>query len=230
MRALLLGSGPDLTPWSLCDFPTSPVVEWHRGNLIAAGIRDLRIIHSDFPANTLGMMVEATDWLLQEDSLILESDQAFSPSLLRAMAAGTGDIELAYQPSRGSRTLTGEHRQTATGLKIECRADGMLSNVLPQRTRAHRESGFSLGLWRMTPRGWRSILELLAELDEEERHRMALRGLLSRLVRKGVPIRVIPVPGGWRVLGDPETILLDEARPTRRGDRPSESAPNRLAA
>lgn len=230
MRALLLGSGPDLTPWSLCDFPTSPVVEWHRGNLIAAGIRDMKVIHSDFPANTLGMMVEATDWLLQEDTLILDSDQAFSPSLLRAMAAGTGDIELAYQPSRGSRTLPGEHRHTATGLKIECRSDGTLAKVLPQRTRAHRESGFSLGLWRMTPQGWRAILELLAELEADERHRMGLRELLSRLIRQGIPVKVIPVPGGWRVLGDPEQILLDEELPRQRGNRPTESIPNRLAA
>lgn len=230
MRALLLGSGPDLTPWSLCDFPTSPVIEWHRGNLIAAGIRDLKIIHSDFPANTLGMMVEASDWLIQEECLILDGNQAFSPSLLRAMAAGSGDIELAYQPSRGGRTLTVEEKPTPTGLKVERHENGTLASVLPQRTRPHRESGFSLGLWRMTPRGWESILELLGELRAEERHRMGLRELLGRLIRRGIPIRLIPVPGGWRVLGDPENVLLDEERTPRRGDRPAEPLPNRLAA
>ena len=229
MRALILGSGPDLRPWSLTDLPTSPITEWHRGNLIAAGIRDLRLVQSDFPANRLGMMVEASTWLEGDDCLILEGDHAFSTSLLRAVAAGTEEIEVAYQPSHGARLPNEPGHPERASLKITCYPDGTLQSVLPTRTRGHRETGYCLGLWRMTPRGWRKITELLASLSAAERHRLDVGGLLGRLAREGMQIRMIPVPGGWRVLGNPEQVLLEDPRPLRRGlamDSPS----NRLAA
>ena len=209
MHAIILGSGPDLQPWSLSSEPPATLENWQRNVFAEAGINTLTVLSSSTGRNRLGMMLQASTLLDTEPCLVAYGELAIQSSLLRAMASGMDPIEIAVEPcSTGTRT------PTTDAFRILYNDHAQLTGVLTTAREIRRSpihgSGRLLGLWRITPSGWKRIRRIISSLTPEERHRMDIPGLLSRLVRAQERIRLIPVYGGCREVIAPEQVDLGD--------------------
>ncbi|MBI1841763.1 MAG: hypothetical protein HYR88_13060 [Verrucomicrobia bacterium] len=227
MRAIILGSGPDLEQWSVSSENPYTLRDWQRESFSDAGIEDLVVIPSTLGRNRLGLLVSAARYLEEGPCLVAYGELAIQSDVLRAMTSGIDPIEIAFEPGDNATRSAGSER-----FRVLYNATHRLTGILTtpreiRRSPAHG-SGRMVGLWRLSQEGWSQIRRALEFLSSEERHRLDIPGLLARLVRSGTQVRLVPVKGDWREVVAPESVELGERAIAPR--RRSRAAPSLLRA
>jgi L-glutamine-phosphate cytidylyltransferase len=250
MRALILAAGRgsrmrhlgDERPKCLVELDGRPLLALQVAALRRGGASEIGVVRGyraemlNFPGlayftnerwaetNMVASLAVAAEWLRSGPVIVSYADIFYRAELVRSLAAVSGALVIAYD--RAWRSLWtrrfADPLSDAETFRID--AQGTLLEIGARATRIEDIHGQYMGLLKFTPPAWHAVEALRASLEERERDRLDMTGLLRRLLARGtVPIGTCGTDGQWGELDSPGDAELYTSM-LKRGDLVLESA------
>ncbi len=222
MKAIILAAGRGSRMGSLTEnlpkcrtiFFGKELIQWQLDAIEKAHIREVSIItgylgHTfDFNvdyfhnprwdhSNMVTTLTYAEPWLKSDDCIVSYSDIVFSDNALHELAnSHSGDITILYDPDwMNLWMLRFEYPlEDAESFKI---VDNIVVDVGRSVSNIEEIQGQYMGLFKITPGGWRVIMDYLKTLGPGEADRLDCTALLQGLITRGVPVHAHPCPDQW---------------------------------
>lgn len=236
MRGLILAAGRGSRmaaatadrPKALVELGGAALLDWQVAALRAAGIADIALVRGyrgeafagrgltlfDNPrwaeTNMVMSLAAARAWLDADACIVSYADIFYPAEAVRRLAAATGDIVLAYDPDwldLWSRRFADPLADAET-FRID--AEGRVAEIGGRTGRAADIQGQYMGLFRLTRAGWRRVAAHLDACEPALRAKLDVTALLGRLIRAGVAVRGVPVPGPWGEVDQQSDLALYE--------------------
>lgn len=210
-----MGDATEDRPKCLTQLLGRSLLDWQLEALSRSGIEEVAAVtgyrHGDIDGrvektfhntrwartNMVVSLTTAAEWLCSEPVIVAYSDIVYRPHHVTALmgvdhpVAMTYDLDwLALWSLRFDDPL--EDAETF-------RTDGHGGVTEIGRTAAHVSEieGQFMGLLKFTPGGWQSVTDHLSQISNAECDRLDMTSLLNGLLEKQIPIRGVPVSGGW---------------------------------
>jgi len=226
-RGSRLGALTDQRPKALVAFNGVPLIERTVRTFRAAGITQIGIVagyRSDMLApyadrlfinplwSTTGIrqsLSTAHEWLDSEPCVVSYGDIFYSPTLVSDLMRKNEDIDLGYDPEavklwqqRFENPLDDMERFVIDNARI-CEI-GHHAQSLEQI------QGQYMGLFKLTPAGWRALNGQLERLSPEQRDQVDMTSLFSLLIEAGVRVGGTPTNEPWGEIDCPSDVQLYE--------------------
>ena len=226
-RGSRLGSLTDDRPKALVELNGVPLVRRTMDTLRAGGITQVGVV-AGYKSQMLARYADrmfinpawdstgicqslscASEWLEAEPCLISYGDIFYSPRLVSDLIKSTEDVDLAYDPNavalwkqRFENPLDDMERFSIAGEKIS--AIGGKANTMQEI------EGQYMGLFRLTPKSWRLLVETRNRLPEERRTNVDMTSLFSSLIQAGTKVGGTPTSDPWGEIDCPSDVKLYE--------------------
>lgn len=162
--------------------------------------------------NTTGIvasLASAAEWLAADATVVSYGDIFYGPQTVAALAACGADIAIAYDPtwlelwskrfadpfSDGESFLLDADRVLDIGRRIE---------------RPEDAQGQYMGLFKLTPAGWRELARARAALGGERGRTVDMTSLLRAVIHAGGDVRAVPRREPWGEVDSASDIELYE--------------------
>ncbi len=219
MRGLILAAGRGSRmvaatsdrPKALVELGGAALLDWQMAALCAAGIREIGLVRGyrgeafagrglalfDNPrwaeTNMVMSLAAAHVWLEADTCVVSYADIFYPAEAVRQLADAEGDIVLAYDPdwlALWSRRFADPLADAET-FRID--AEGRVIEIGGRTGRAADIQGQYMGLFRLSPSGWRRIAAHLDACEPAVRAKLDVTGLLARLIASGIAVHGVPV-------------------------------------
>jgi choline kinase len=236
MRGLILAAGRGSRmvaatsdrPKALVELGGAALLDWQMAALRAGGIAGIGLVRGyrgeafagrglalfDNPrwaeTNMVMSLAAARAWLEADTCVVSYADIFYPAEAVRRLVAAEGDIVLAYDPdwlALWSRRFADPLADAET-FRID--ADSRVIEIGGRTGRVADIQGQYMGLFRLTPAGWRRIAAHLDACEPAPRAKLDVTGLLARLIASGIEVRGVPVPGPWGEVDQPSDLTLYE--------------------
>ncbi len=232
MKTLILAAGrgsrmkchTDDRPKGLVELDGRSLVERMVSGLNVAGIHDIGLVtgykremwdplglpgfHNAEWANTnmVSSLVCARMWLRKEPVLVSYSDIFTSPANIKTLIdAPAHDLTMVYDIDWLS--LWSARNENVLDDAESFRLDGDRIVEIGNKAGTIEEiQGQYMGLFKLTPKSWAVIEDILKELPEEKARNLFVTDLFQLLIKRGFPIHGVAIAGDWGE-ADTETDL-----------------------
>lgn len=232
MRGVILAAGrgsrmgrmTDRRPKCLTVVAGQTLLAWQQLALRAGGVEDIAIVRGyrrdeiDLAGcrgfdndrwaetNMVATLACAQLWLEREPSIVSYSDIVYHPDIVADLATHDGDVVISYDREWLAlwRERFVDPCEDAETFRLG--PGGRLAEIGARAAGVREIEGQYMGLFKLTPVGWRQIASILAELAPERRDRLDMTSLLQLLIDRGVEIGTIATSGRWCEV-DSETDL-----------------------
>ena len=222
MKAIILAAGrgsrmgPETEdkPKCLATLGGRTLIEWQVAALREAGVQtvigvggyrhvkvepfvDVLAVNERWDRTNMVMsLAEAASFLMEGPCVVSYSDIVYHPDAVRALMMTGGDIAITYDTQW--HALWSLRFEDPLDDAETFRTQGGVLQEIGAKTRCLDDiAGQYMGLFKITPEGWRAIARHLDSLDDETRNRLDVTALLRQLMQAGIPIHTTPVNGKW---------------------------------
>ncbi|NWL78578.1 nucleotidyl transferase [Pseudomonas taiwanensis] len=158
-------------------------------------------------SNMVRTLLQAREWLQQEDCIVSYSDIVYTPATVSALMNTEGDLAIAYDPAW--LQLWSQRFADPLADAESFRLNGDVLETIGERCASVDEiHGQYMGLLKFTPSGWRKVAELLEGHSEAEIDRLDMTSLLRKGLAAGWRIHLCPVVGPWGEVDEPGDLAL----------------------
>ena len=223
-RGSRLGSITDEHPKCLTELAGKPLLHWQLAALKAGGISEIAIVtgyrkevlegmsgfsfhNADWAQTNMVMsLAQAASWLEATPCLVSYSDIVYGPEVVRSLMATQGSLVISFDRLWEDlwRLRFEDPLSDAETFRID--DAGRLLEIGEKPGSVAEVQGQYMGLLKITPQSWARISAHLEELAPEQRNRLDMTALLSRLLSAGEQIDTCPVDGGWCEVDDQEDL------------------------
>lgn len=226
-RGSRLGSLTDQRPKALVEFNAIPLIERTVNTLRAGGISEIGIVagyRSDMLAayadrlfinplwSTTGIrqsLSAAQAWLDDEPCVVSYGDIFYSPALVRNLTQAQGDIVLGYDP-HAVELWQQRFEQPLDDMERFVIDNGQICEIGHRAQSLEQIQGQYMGLFKLTPAGWRGLNEQLTDLSTEQRDRVDMTSLFSLAIEAGIRVQGVPTHEPWGEIDCPSDVRLYE--------------------
>ncbi len=237
MRGLILAAGrgsrlADATadrPKALVELGGAALLDWQVEAMRGAGIGELGLVRGyrgdAFEGRGLSLfanprwaetnmvmsLAAARPWLESVPCVVSYADIFYPAEAVRRLVAAEGEIVLAYDPDW--LVLWSQRFADPLADAETFRIDdaGRIREIGGKTQDAADIEGQYVGLFRLTPPGWRRIAAFLDALEPSIRDKLDMTGLFRRLIAAGADIRGVAIPGPWGEIDQQSDRTLYEA-------------------
>ena len=220
--------GRPLLDWTLtaareCGISDITVVGGHRSERLEGfGVHLLR--NPDFASTGMVATLMAADQYFGDELVVSYGDIAYRPEVLRALLASTAEIGAvvdldwqAYWERRFADPLG-----NAESLRMT--PDGTIRSIGQTVNRLEDAQGQSIGLMIFRGRGVKALRRAWTRATTDAAYRrpilghrlslakLALADVLDELITGDVPVKAVPIHGGWVDFDTPEDMAAAEER------------------
>lgn len=226
-RGSRLGALTDRIPKALVAFNGRTLLERAIQSLRAGGADEIGIVtgyradlvarHADraftnIAWDTSGIFQSlsgAAAWLAEAPCLVSYGDIFYSPDVVERLVRSTADIAVAYDPRAVAlwRHRFDEPLQDLERFRI---VDGRIVDIGGRAATLDEIQGQYMGLFRLTPSGWRRLVALRDALQEPRRSNVDMTSLFAAAIAAGQPITGVPTAHPWGEIDRPEDLQLYE--------------------
>ncbi len=205
------------------------LLDWQIKALRAAGVSEITLVRGyagdrlpvadcqavDNPrwadTNMVISLCCAARYLEAEPCTVSYGDIVYHPSAVRELMATEGDIVVAYDRLWSGlwKDRFNDPLDDAETFRTE---DGRLVEIGGQVDDLARVKGQYMGLLKITPDGWRTIVSFIQTLAPADRDHIDATTLLSQMLAGGAVIRTSPVDGQWCEVDTASDLELYETR------------------
>jgi choline kinase len=223
MRAVILAAGrgsrlgphTEDRPKCLVELADKPLISRQIAALRGGGVSSIGIVRGYLPhkinipdvtyfenprwaeTNMVMSLVAAGAWLRSGPVVISYADIFYGRDIVRDLAASSGDLVVAYDPSWLSLWSRRFADPLSDAETFRTDARGNLIDIGRRTTQIDDIEGQYMGLLKFTPEGWRAVEAVLAAVDQKTRDAMDMTTLLRRLLDSGFPISTVSIAGQW---------------------------------
>ena len=146
--------------------------------------------------NMVASLWRARTWLRDAPCIVSYGDIVYHPSIVRALAATSHPIAIAYDVAWRAlwEARFDRPEDDAESLRV---AGGRVAAIGDPVDDLEAVDGQYLGLLRFSPSGWRRVERCLVALGEDAIRRLEMTKLLAHLVRAGAGVGAVPISGRW---------------------------------
>jgi choline kinase len=220
--------GRPLLDWTLtaareCGLTDITVVGGHKSERLE-GHQVHLLRNPDFASSGMVATLMAVDQYFGDELVVSYGDIAYRPEVLRALLASTAEIGVvvdldwqAYWERRFADPL-------ANAESLRMSPDGTIRSIGQTVNRLEDVQGQSIGLMVFRGRGVKALRRAWARATADAAYRrpilghrlslakLALTDVLDELTTGDVPIKAVPIHGGWVDIDTPEDLAAAEAR------------------
>lgn len=214
-RGSRMGALTDAKPKCLTELAGKPLLQWQLEAFGEAGVQDVALVTGyqaaqleafNRPAfhnprwaetNMVGSLLQAKEWLKSGPVLVSYSDIVYHSRHLKTLMDAPGELAITYDTCwKDLWTLRfSDPLSDAETFKID--ADDRLLEIGQKPETLSEIQGQYMGLLKFTPAAWQWIENELHTLSGSEQDRLHMTGLLNLLLKRGYPVRTVPVAGQW---------------------------------
>ncbi|RMG48934.1 MAG: phosphocholine cytidylyltransferase family protein [Acidobacteria bacterium] len=177
-------------------------------------LRDLGVDLFENPEWSRTQMVRslacAAPWLREGPTVISYGDVICAPSVLRRLAECEEEIAVACDLEWRRLWEARFDDPLADAETFRFAPDGSVAEIGHRPRRIAEIEAQYMGLFRLTPEGWRRIEQRLARWGRRETDGLDVTTLLDRLIEDDVRVAAVPVRGGWIEVDRPGDLELYE--------------------
>jgi len=215
-KALVRLGGAPLLDWQLAALGGAgldPIglVRGYRGDAFAG--RGLTLFDNSRWAETnmVASLAAASAWLDAATCVVTYADIFYPVDAVRRLMAAEGDIVLAYDRDWLQLWSRRFDDPLADAETFRVDGEGRVREIGGRTGRAQDIEGQYIGLFRLTPAGWRRVAAFLATLEPGVAAKLDVTGLLARLIAAGVEVRGVAIPGPWGEVDQQSDLAIYEA-------------------
>lgn len=234
-RGSRMGSATSDQPKCLTSLYGRTLLAWQLEALRGAGIESIALVRGYMrdklacaelqtfdntrwaDTNMVMSLACASSWLATDMCVVSYSDIVYPSATVRALAAVDGDISITYFKHWRSLWEARFDDPLLDAETFRVDASGRLLEIGARPRTLDDVQGQYMGLLRFTPRGWRTVDDLLGELDAAQRDRLDMTTLLQHLLTRGCVITTVAVEHPWYEIDSPSDLDLAQARAQRHG-------------
>lgn len=162
--------------------------------------------------NMVASLACAEAWLGRETCVVSYSDIVYGADSVRRLATADGDITITFDPHWRALWELRFDEPLIDAETFRVDESGRLLEIGGRAERIEQIEGQYMGLLRLTPRGWRTVTDLLAGLTAAENDRLDMTALLQRLLDQGVAIDTVAIGEPWYEVDTESDLRLYEQR------------------
>jgi len=221
-KCLTMLCGKPLLDWQLealrgADVDTIGIVRGYMGDkLVREGVSSF-----DNPrwaeTNMVISLTSASAWLSSDVCLVSYSDIVYPASTVMALAGAQDDIVITYLVHWRSLWEARFKDPLSDAETFRVDASGHLLEIGARPRSLDEIQGQYMGLLRFTPRGWRSVQDLLRSLNQAQRDKLDVTSLLRQLLDRGHALGAVPVDQPWYEVDSQSDLDLYQAWAKRDG-------------
>ena len=148
----------------------------------------------------------AEDWLSAAPCIVSYADIFYPAETVRRLREASGDIVLSYDPNWLDQWQGRFADPLSDAESFRLGDDGRIIEIGQKVDDLAQVQGQFMGLLKFTPVGWHTVVRQLGVLAPENRDRLDMTGLLSRLIRDGAPVMGVPTAPGWGEIDSPSDL------------------------
>lgn len=169
------------------------------------------IVGRDGTSTMVDALRGAHECSVQAPCLVAYGDIVFEPKDVRRLAATEADIAIVYDPN-WLAVWTERFGDPLLDAEVFKHVDGQLLEAGGRASRLDDAEGQYIGLLRTTPRGWVALVDVADRASLLGNPVIDVTDFLTRTVRAGQPVGVVPVEGVWWEVDHPTDLELGRAR------------------
>jgi L-glutamine-phosphate cytidylyltransferase len=161
-------------------------------------------------SNMVSSLLCALDWLADEEFIVSYSDIVYQSRVVEALLESSWDIVLTYDPEWLSLWKLRFDSPLDDAETFRVSEDGALLEIGGQAERIEEIEGQFMGLLKFNPNGWRSVIDLVETLSNDERDRLDMTALISMLLSQGVSVQAVPIFDRWFEVDSERDLAVGE--------------------
>jgi len=223
MKAIILAAGrgsrmkaeTEERPKCMVELAGRSLLNWQLDSLKGAGVEKIAVVTGylaerfSIPGityfnnprweetNMVVSLVSASEWLREDACLISYADIVYPVDTAARLCEVPGNIVITYDLDWLKLWEARFEDPLADAETFRVDDSGRLIEIGGRADRVEEIEGQYMGLFKITPSGWRIIESHLACLTDEERDRMDVTSMLGGLIKSGVEIDTVPINGRW---------------------------------
>ncbi len=224
-----MGGETEGKPKCLAPLAGRTLLEWQIGALRAADLSDIAalggyrcaMLEPYLPVaavnarwsetQMVSTLAEAGSLLEARPTIVSYSDIVYHPDHVRALTAIDADIAITFD-TLWLDLWRARFRDPLVDAETFRHENGRLIEIGAKPGSLEEIQGQYMGLIRITPKGWKSIAELLSGEKPETVDHMSMTELLSALIVAGIAVQGAPIEGRWCEIDAPGDLALYRRR------------------
>jgi choline kinase len=232
MRGIILAAGRGSRMGSLTsDLPKcrtvlfgKELIKWQLDSLHDASIKNIAIIKGylsetfDFNlkyfenerwrhTNMVSTLLEANDWLENYSCIVSYSDIIYSSDAVNTLISAKGDITITYDPNWHDLWSMRFEDPLSDAETFKLNGD-LISEIGNKASSISEIDGQYMGLIKITPKGWKSVITYLNNFSSEYIDKMDMTMLLRGLINSNVDINAAPISDLWMEVDSERDIKI----------------------
>lgn len=238
MRAIILAAGrgsrmehyTEQLPKCMVQLNNRPLLDYQVQAIRSAGIQQIGIVcgyakekinHNDIThkfenpiwqtSNMVRSLLSASQWLQEEDCIVSYSDIFYDLEAVRSLMCCADNIVITYD-SNFLKLWSKRFSNPLSDLEtFQLDKDNNLKEIGSRANSLEEIQGQYMGLLKFTPEGWREVLSLLLEFNNEQINKLDMTSLLKLLLKAQIKIHAVPFSGKWGEVDHPSDLVLYES-------------------
>lgn len=245
MKAIILAAGrgsrmgglTQNAPKCMTVLAGQPLIEWQLEAIRGAGITAIGVVRGymsekiAFPGvttfenprwaetNMVMSLVQAAEWLSQDDCIVSYSDIVYPGETVAKLAAAHSDLAITFDVNWLKLWSERFADPLSDAETFRTDAQGVLTEIGGRAKTLDEIKGQYMGLLKFSPTGWAWVSDLLDRLGPATRDKLDLTSLLKRLLADGMRIDTVPVTAPWFEVDNENDLRLYESWAKERGGR-----------
>lgn len=147
--------------------------------------------------NMVASLACAYEWLRADTCVVSYSDIVYSKDAITRLWNKDGDIVIIYDKNwlKLWKTRFDDPLSDAETFQID--EKGKLLEIGRKAKTIEEIKGQYMGLFKITPKGWKTIKDYLSGLMQKECDIICMTSLFEGLIRTGVEINTVPIIDNW---------------------------------
>ena len=200
-------------PKCMVELAGKTLLEWQLNAMMTSGVENILVVVGYlynkvkgnysiirnprwYETNMVTTLTYASKWLEKFTCIISYSDILYHQSHVKKISEADGDIVVTYD--RLWLDLWKERfSDPLSDAESFIENNGILKEIGERTDNINRISGQYMGLLKISPEGWRNIMNILNEFTQEKIDKLDMTSLLGLLLDRDILINVVPIDGKW---------------------------------
>ena len=221
MKGIILAAGRGSRMGSLTNdlpkcrtiFKGKELIQWQMESLHCAGVDSIAIVRGYLgetfdldvkyfdnnrwsKTNMVVSLLAANEWLKNNICIVSYSDIVYSSDAVKRLIRSKEDITITYDPNWEKLWKLRFDDPLIDAETFRMHGD-LVIDIGNCATSIDQIQGQYMGLFRITPLGWKNITSFLETLTFDEIDKLDITDMLNGLILSGVNIKGVPISDNW---------------------------------